>query len=222
MLLTLSVSSVDWYPDDSTTSPPPCPGLGLLGVVSVVEEDRGRLVCCCGSWVLRRCSAWGLPLSRGSRSPLPDPEQDPLLRRLWRLVPRLIVPVAAEPCPAKEGTTGAERRSESGQHGFEISSVGLVPPADTTEEDEEDDEDGVLERGKEKRLRCCWSSCMSPWAKPPMLSLKFWLIFLKEVCSDRDETLFGPGSCDPAASMLDPGLELGLSPSIFLRLSPHC
>lgn len=185
---TLSVSSVDWYPDDTTTSPPAYPGVGLLGVVSVVEEDRGRLVCCCGSWVLRRCRAWGLPLRRGSRSPQPDPEPDPLLRRLWRLVPRLIVPAAAEPCPAAEGTTGTERRSDSGQQGPEISSGagGEVPPADTTEEDEEEDEEGMLERERENRVRCCWNSCFNPWPKIPMLSLEFWLIFLREGCSDWD------------------------------------
>lgn len=139
---TLSVSSVDWYSDESTTSPPACAGVGLLGVVSVVEEDLGRLVCCWGSWVLRRCSAWGLPLRRGSRSPLPHPELDPLLRRLWRLVPRFIIPVAAE-----GGTTGAERQSVSWQHGpkSSLEPGWKVPPADTRENDEEEEEEGMLE-----------------------------------------------------------------------------
>lgn len=181
---TLSVSSVDWYPDESTTSPPACAGVGLLGVVSVVEEDLGRLVCCCGSWVLRRCSAWGLPLRRGSRSPLPDPELDPLLRRLWRLVPRFIVPAVAEHCPAAGGTTGAERQSESWQRGPKMSLEpgGEVPPADNTEEDDDEEEEQTLEW--ENRLRCWWKSCFSPRPKTFMFSLQLWFIFPKEGCCD--------------------------------------
>ncbi len=94
---------------------------------------------------------------RGSRSPLPDPDPDPLLRRLWRLVPRLILPAAAEPCPAAEGITGAERWSDSGQQGPQASSgaEGVGPRADTTEEDEEEEEEGVVKRERERRLRRC-------------------------------------------------------------------
>lgn len=192
---TLSVSSVDWYPDESTASPPACAGVGLLGVVSVVEEDLGRLVCCCGSWVLRRCSAWGLPLRRGSRSPLPDPGLDPLLRRLWRLVPRFILAAAAERCPAAGGTTGAERQSESWQRGPErsLEPGGEAPPADTTEADEEEEEEGTLEW--EKRLRCRWKSCFSPWPKTFMFSVQLWWSLPTEGCSD-----------------------LGLEPRLFLPL----
>lgn len=171
---TLSASSVDWYPDESTTSPhPACAGVGLLGVVaSVVEEDLGRLACCCGSWVLRRCSAWGLPLGRGSRSPPPGPELAPLARRLWRLLPRFIAPAAAERRPAAGGATGAERQSESRQHGPKgsLEPEGEVPPADTTEEDEEEAEEGALER--ERRLRCWWKSCFSPCPNTFMFSLQ--------------------------------------------------
>lgn len=185
---------MDWYPDESTTSPPACAGVGLLGVVSVVEEDLGRLVCCCGSWVLRRCSAWGLPLRRGSRSPLPDPELDPLLRRLWRLVPRFIVPAAAEHCPAAGGTTGAERQSESWQRGPKMSLEleGGVPLVDITEEDEDEEEEGALEW--EKRLRCWWKSCFSSCPKTFMFSLQLWFILPKEGC------------------------DLGLKPRLFLAL----
>lgn len=213
---TLSVSSVDWYPDDSTTSPTACPGVGLLGVVSVVEEDLGRLICCCGSWVLRRCSAWGLPLRRGSRSPLPDPEPDVLLRRLWRLVPRFILPAVAEPCPAAEGTTGAERRSDSVQQGPKTSSEGQgeVPPADIIEEDEEEDEEGMLDRERENRLYCCWNSCLSPWPNPPMISLELGFTLLKEGCSESDEDLFRTGPRAPSSTILAPELVLGLTPSI--------
>lgn len=203
---------MDWYPDDSTTSPPVYPGAGLLGVVSVVEEERGRLACCCGSVVFRRRGAWGLPLRRGSRSPLPDP--DPLLRRLCRLVPRLIMPTAAEPWPAAEGTTGAERQSESGQQDPQASSgaVEEVPPADTTEEDEEEDDEVMVDREKERRLRC-WNSCFNPWPRTPMLSLAFRLILLKDGCSDWDEALFSPEHCDPSACLLAPGPELRRTPS---------
>lgn len=149
---------MDWYPDDSTTSPPVHPGVGLLGAAAaaLMDEERGRLVCCCGSCVWRRCGVRGLPRRSGSRSPLPDPDPGALLRRLCRLVPRLIVAAATpEPRPAAGGTTGAERGSDSGRRGGpEASSSGAegeAPLADATDEDEEDDEEGTAER--ERRLR---------------------------------------------------------------------
>lgn len=62
-------------------------------------------------------------------------------------MPRLMVPAAAEPCPAREGTTGAERWSGSGaQQSLEASS------GDTTEEEDDDEEEE--ERWRDRRLRC--------------------------------------------------------------------
>lgn len=141
-------------------------------------------MCCCGSWVLRRCSGWGLPFRRGSLSPLPDPELDPLVRRLWRLAPRFIMPAAAEHCPAAGRTTGAERQSESWQHGAEMSlkPEGEAPPADTTEEDEEEEEEGTLER--ENGLRFWWKSWFSLCPKTFTFSLHLWFILSREGWSD--------------------------------------
>ena len=146
------------------------------------EAERGRAVWCWGSWVWRRWKACGLPLRGGSRSPLVEPELEPLLRRLCRLVPRLILGPggAAEPWPAAGGRTAGgttHSRSESGRPrgeggGRAVSGARGVMAADSAEEEdeaeeeveeEEEEEEVKTERWvEESRLRCCWNSCLSP------------------------------------------------------------
>ena len=130
------------------------------------------------------------------------------MSRLCRLVPLLIIPTGAEPGPARGGTTVDGGRSDSGQGagGGGVSSAGYrdAPPTDTTDEEEEEEEEGeeevVLERDRDRRLRCCWNSCLSPWPRTPMLSLAFSVTLERAWWPEGEEPLLEP-EAPPSGSL---------------------